>query len=158
VVTDGFIGLGDAVAPAGYLGILPAIFLGRQAALIAAEALDEGDPSEQNLAPYDQLYHALVVPALQAEAKATVALLEMTDDELDRLAELLNWLHLPIPFLGYKHSVDWNHLHDLVRQFPLAACDWDLLMRVLSEPGGPAAMPAIAPAMPVPCDTPVAMS
>jgi flavin-dependent dehydrogenase len=124
------------VTPAGQLGILPAIYLGRQAALVAAEALDEGDTTADYLMAYDRLFRALILPALRAEARTTVALLSMSGDELDRLAELLNWLHLPIPFLGYNHNVEWDMVGGLVRQFPLTARDWELLSRVAGEPDG----------------------
>ncbi len=136
LVAEGFIAVGDAATPAGQLGILPAIYIGRQAALVAAEALDEDDTTTDYLLAYDQFFRALILPSLRAEAKTTVALLSMSNEELDRLAELLNWLHLPIPFLGYNHRVEWDEVSGLVRQFPLTARDWDLLKRVAGEPDG----------------------
>jgi digeranylgeranylglycerophospholipid reductase len=147
LVAKGFIAVGDAATPAGQLGILPAIYIGRQAALVAAEALDENDTTSDYLLAYDQFFHALILPALRAEAKTTVALLTMSNAELDRLAELLNWLHLPIPFLGYKHHVEWDVVGGLVRQFPLTSRDWELLKRVAGEPDGVPALndlPAVA--------------
>ena len=147
LVAEGFIAVGDAATPAGQLGILPAIYLGRQAALVAAEALDGDDTTTDYLLAYDRFLRAQILPALQAEAKTTVALLKMSNDELDRLAELLNWLHLPIPFLGYNHNVEWDVVGGLVRQFPLTARDWELLKRVAGEPDGVPALndlPAVA--------------
>ena len=136
LVADGFIAVGDAATPSGQLGILPAIYIGRQAALVAAEALDENDTTTDYLLAYDQFFRALILPALRVEAKTTVALLSMSNAELDRLAELLNWLHLPIPFLGYNHHVEWDVVSGLVRQFPLTAHDRELLKRVAGEPDG----------------------
>jgi digeranylgeranylglycerophospholipid reductase len=147
LVAKGFIAVGDAATPAGQLGILPAIYVGRQAALVAAEALDEDNTTTDYLVAYDQFFRSLILPALQAEAKTTVALLSMSNPELDRLADLLNWLHLPIPFLGYNHNVEWDVVGRLVRQFPLTSRDWALLKRVAGQPDGVPALndlPAVA--------------
>jgi hypothetical protein len=103
---------------------------------VAAEALDANDTTIDYLLAYDQFFRALILPVLRAEAKTTVALLTMSNAELDRLAELLNWLHLPIPFLGYNHHVDWDVVGGLVRQFPLTSRDWELLKRVAGERDG----------------------
>ncbi len=46
---DGFLGLGDAATPAAHVGVLPAMYLGRRAALVAAEALDSDDVSGRRL-------------------------------------------------------------------------------------------------------------
>ena len=147
VVADGFMALGDAATPAGQMGILPAMYVGRQAALMAAEALDSGGVSRDDLAAYEQLCQALVLPALETETKTTVALMLLDDDEVDRLCQLLNWFHLPIPFLGYNQNVEWAVAPSLMRQLPLAAYDYNLLSRIMPPPEEPVIWPEISPVL-----------
>lgn len=133
VVRDGFIGLGDAITPNGRLGILPAVFMGRQAALIAAEAMDSGSVKAVDLQPYEQIYRRLILPLLEAESQATLSLLTMSDGELDRLSAVLNALHLPVPFLGHFPHVDWEVVDQLMRQLPLTDGDCGLLKQVVGS-------------------------
>jgi flavin-dependent dehydrogenase len=130
VVRQGFMGVGDAISPAGYLGILPALYLGRQAALVAAGALDAGNVSAEALMPFDDFFRQALLPGLEAEARATMALVTMQDAEIDRLCTLLNALHLPVPFLQgsprpVPETVAW-----LGQQLALDPADLDLVGHV----------------------------
>ncbi len=130
VVRDGFMGIGDAIAPAGYLGILPALYLGRQAALIAAGALEDDDVSAAALAPFDDFFRTTLLPGLEAEAQAMTALLSMDNRELDRLSAVLNALHLPVPFLQSSAQPAVETLSWLARHLALNARDLSLVARV----------------------------
>lgn len=141
VVRDHFMAVGDAISPAGYTGILPAIYQGRQAALIAAEALEGGDVSAAALAPFDDFFRSVTLPGLQAELRATRALLALHDYEVDRLCQALNWLHLPFPFLLSNPYVTNETASWLGRQFALDPEDGALVARVFEQahPSLPAA-------------------
>lgn len=141
-VSDGFMGVGDAVTPAGYLGVLPAMYLGRQAALVAAGALEDGDTGAPALAPYDDFYRTVVLPGLTAEAGSLLALMAMSDDEIDRACTVLNGLNLPLPFLQNSPRVPAATLDWLGRQVALASEDLELIERLFaaSGPSVPASM------------------
>lgn len=147
-VRDGLLGVGDSVTPGGYLGILPAIYLGRQAALVAAGALDEGDTTAAALQDYDTFYQELIAPGLQAEARGVEALLEMSDDELDRLSMVLNWLHMPLPFFGGRGSAPAETLNWLGGQLAIDEEDLALVSRVFGAPAQVAEMQAVPAFLP----------
>ncbi|HEX9117799.1 MAG TPA: NAD(P)/FAD-dependent oxidoreductase [Anaerolineae bacterium] len=130
VVTDGFLGMGDAITPAGHLGILPSIYMGRQAAFMAAEALDAADVSAALLAPYDEMLHETILPNLETEARVMLGLARMDDAEIDRLCQQLNNLHLATPFFSNWRTLAWEMVSWMVRQYPLMIHDWQLLQRV----------------------------
>jgi flavin-dependent dehydrogenase len=130
VVADGFLGAGDSVTPAGHLGILSSIYMGRQAALVTAEALDVGDTSAQMLAPYDRLLNESILPNLEAEAKIMLGLAHMSDDEIDRLCLTLDDLNLSTPFFSNWRTLAWEMMSWMIRQFPLMVHDWQLMQRV----------------------------
>ena len=134
VAQDGFLGLGDATTPGGHLGIIPSLYLGRQAALVAAEALDAGDVSRAQFQRYEQLFQDPILSSLEAERKLILGLMRMSDDEIDRLCETLHSLRLTAPFFGTWRTIAWEAVGWFVKQFTLVARDWDLLERVLREP------------------------
>jgi flavin-dependent dehydrogenase len=130
VVADGFMGLGDAIAPAGHLGILPSLYLGRQAALIAGEALEAGDTSAWRLAPYQRIFRQRFLPDLSTEAEALVSLSHMSDAEVEAFCRSQGQVARPVaanepaslatpgqpwrphgtpaPFAGHARSLDWE--------------------------------------------------
>ncbi len=130
VVTDGFVGAGDAVTPAGHLGILPSIYMGRHAALAVAGGLDSGDTSAAAFASYDQMLHESILPNLEAEAKIMLGLTHMADDEIDRLCQTLKDLNLAVPFFSNWRTLAWGMVGSVVRQFPMLFHDWQLLQNV----------------------------
>jgi flavin-dependent dehydrogenase len=147
VVCNGFMGLGDAVTPGGRLGILPAIQSGRQAALVAAGAVDDGDVSAECLASYAPVFQSSVLRGLEAESKVMMGLTGMSNEEADRLCQTLQTLHLATPYFSNWRTIAWETVSWLMRQFPLGVHDWDVLRRTLqaAEPtvGPAAAQPAV---------------
>ncbi len=133
VVGDGFMGLGDAITASGQLGLLPAIYGGREAALIAAEALDLGDTCAGCLAAYTPVSHRLIAHGLGAENRLVTNLTGIGDEDIDRLCQTLNTLHLTTPHYSNWRMIAWEMLGSLLKQFPLISRDWDLLARVLPE-------------------------
>jgi flavin-dependent dehydrogenase len=121
VVRNGLIGLGDAVTPGGHLGIVPAIFMGRQAALAAAEALDSSDPADAPLDGYQQLMHGGVLGNLEAERRLVLGLNQIIDGDIDRLCGRLHTLQQGTPFFGSWRPTAWETVAWFVRQFPLLA-------------------------------------
>ena len=142
VAEDGFLGVGDATTPGGHLGIIPSLYLGRQAALMAAEALDSGDVSKAQFQRYEQLFQDPILSSLEAERKLILGLMRMSDDEIDRLCGTLHSLRLTAPFFGTWRTIAWEAVGWFVKQFPLVARDRDLLERVLREPENRWTMPA----------------
>jgi flavin-dependent dehydrogenase len=127
VVADGFLGVGDAITPAGHLGILPSIYMGRQAAFMAAEALDAGSTSAEKLAPYDQLLHETILPNLEDEVRVMLGLTRMDDSDIDRLCQQLNGLHVAKPFFSNWRTLTWEMVGWMIRQFPQMIHDWHVL-------------------------------
>ena len=119
VIRDGFMGLGDAITAGGHLGILPAIYCGRDAALIASEAMDSGNTSAECLAAYNPLSRGLIVRSLEAENKLVTNLTGMSDDDIDRLCQTLNTLHLATPYYSNWRTIAWEMVGSLLKQFPL---------------------------------------
>lgn len=132
VVADGFMGLGDAVTPGGHLGILPALYLGRQAALVAAEALDGGTPTASALAPYQELLKEAILPNLEAETRLMSCLTRMSDDEIDRLCQALNKAPLPTPFFSNWRTLTWEMMGWMMQQLPRIVQNWETLQRVMT--------------------------
>jgi flavin-dependent dehydrogenase len=108
VTADGFLGTGDAITPAGGLGLLPAVHVGRQAALIAAEAMDNGGASAARLAAYDGFCQRQILPGLVEESQALEALLALDDAQLDALGPTPGQLRLPLPNLGGRLTAGWE--------------------------------------------------
>ena len=100
VVADGFIGVGDSVGPGGHVGILPCIFLGRQAGRLAAQAVRAGDTSRRALAPFERLYQGPLQRGLDTEYRIITSMATMTDDELDRVCQTFSRINLAPFFLG----------------------------------------------------------
>jgi flavin-dependent dehydrogenase len=107
VIGEGFIGTGDAITPAGHLGVGLAAQIGREAGLAAAAAV-RGGPYAQSWRAYEGRCQNDLLPMLRAEAANLGALLEMTDRELDDLCCVLDELQVPLPFLACRHSPGWE--------------------------------------------------
>ena len=137
VVGNGFIGVGDSVTPGGHLGILPCMFLGRQAARTAAQAIERGDLSAKGLAEYDRLFHGPILRGLDTETKIITSLAEMTDEELDHLGQTLGKVNLSPFFFGEWQPIAAETLRWIVTGLPLILRDWRLIKRMVrGEPAG----------------------
>jgi digeranylgeranylglycerophospholipid reductase len=133
IARPGFLSLGDAGTPAGHVGLLGAMWLGRQAALVAAEALDEDDVSESRLSLYGHLFHNKVLRTLQAERKLMLSLTQMPDADLDRLAQIMAQLPLAAPFFGGWQGVPWEAVRWLAQRYPAGTYENGLLQRILNQ-------------------------
>jgi digeranylgeranylglycerophospholipid reductase len=114
----GFIGVGDAITPAGYLGILPAIYLGRQAALVAAGAIESGDGTAAALEYYEQIVRRRVMPELKAEYRILAGLADLPDDGLDAFCRSLGTHRLSLPFSAHARAVEWETVGSGMRARP----------------------------------------
>jgi flavin-dependent dehydrogenase len=129
VVAHGFMGAGDTITPAGHLGILPSIYVGRQAAFVAAEALDSGDLSPRGLAAYDTMLHESILPNLETEAQAMLGMARLGDEEIDRLCQSLSAMNVSKPVFSNWRTLAWDVIGPLVREFPLLLHDWHRLQQ-----------------------------
>lgn len=118
VTAAGFMGIGDSIAPGGYLGILPAIYLGRQAALVAAGSLDDDEPSAGRLALYDRLYRERILPDLNARYRAVADLMDLPDDELDACCGSLGGRRQAFASLTGALSAEWSTVGGRERRDP----------------------------------------
>jgi flavin-dependent dehydrogenase len=125
VVADGFMGVGDAVTPAGYLGILPAVYLGRQAALIAVEAIDVGDTSARHLMHYEGLFRQRILPALEAETRNLVTLSRAPDEDLASFCDDLAAHRQALPFTPHIHAAQWDAVGRLSAAERAVYPQWD---------------------------------
>ena len=131
VTADGFIGLGDSVGPGGHVGIVPCLYLGQQAARVAAQAFRAGDTSRNALAAYDRLYHGPFQRGLDTEYKIITGLANMRDDQLDRLCETLSKINLAPFFFGRWQPMAVETWKWIVTGFPLILRDWRLIQRMM---------------------------
>lgn len=131
VVADGFIGVGDSVGPGGHVGILPCIFLGRQAGRLAAQAVRAGDTSRRALAAFERLYQGPLQRGLDTEYKIITGLAAMSDDELDRLGETLSRINLAPFFFGEWMPMLTEAVRWVVTALPLILRDWRLVGRMM---------------------------
>lgn len=133
VARPGFLSLGDSATPAGHVGVLGALWLGRQGALVAAEALDQNDLSVATLSLYEELFHSRVMEVLNAERQLMLGLVQTPDAELDRLGAVLAGLHLAAPFFAGWHGVPWELGPWLAKQYPGSAYQTGLVSRILQQ-------------------------
>jgi flavin-dependent dehydrogenase len=110
---------------------MPCLYLGQQAARVAAQALRAGDTSRNALAAYDRLYHGPFRRGLDTEYKIITGLANMNDDELDRLCETLSKINLAPFFFGQWRPMAVETLKWLVTGFPLILRDWRLIRRMM---------------------------
>lgn len=150
----GFLSFGDAATPAGHVGLLPAIYMGRRAALIGAEALDMDDLSARRLGMYGRLFHERVLDTLRMERDLMLGLVQTPDDELDRLAGILQGLPLAAPFFSGWQGIPWEAARWLAQRYPDLGYQQDILQRILdSDPEQePAFFPASLWSMPLGAD------
>ncbi len=133
VVKDGLIGVGDSVTPGGHLGILPCIYLGQQAARIAAQAIARGDTSAKSLAAYDRLFHGPLLRGLDMEGKIITSMAEMSDEELDRISGTLGRVNLAPFFSGSWKPMMMEMLKWGMSSLPLILRDWQLIRRMMGN-------------------------
>ena len=131
VVADGFVGVGDSITPGGHVGMIPAIFLGQQAAHCAARAIRTGDLSARGLSEYDRLFHGPFLRGLDTESKIIIGMAEMSDEELDRLSQTLSKINLAPFFFGRWQPMIVETLKWLVTSLPLILRDWRLIQRMM---------------------------
>ncbi len=134
IVVDGFMGVGDAVTPAGYLGILPAIYLGRQAALMAVEAIEAEDTSARRLAPYEVLFRQRMLPQLVAETRALAGVGQMTDEDAGEFWRTLAPGQHALPFAAHTHAIQWDAVGRLNPADYTGAAPWEFLQGGVSHP------------------------
>jgi flavin-dependent dehydrogenase len=115
VVRDGFMGLGDAITGSSALGIVPACWSGRQAALIAAEGIDSGDVSAARLAGYSPLVRNLPQLSQDAVSQLMTSLIGLADDDIDRFCQTLSSLHLATPYFSNWRTIAWETVGSLLR-------------------------------------------
>jgi len=126
------LGLGDAVTPGGQMGIVPAIFTGRRAAEVAAEAIRAGDTSAKGLAAYDRLLHGPFLRGMETEGKIILGLASMTDEEMDRVCQTCSRLDLAPFFFGQPWPMLRESARWLARALPLILRDWRLIRRMMA--------------------------
>lgn len=131
-VSDGFMAIGESLTPGSRLGIIPSIYVGRQAALMAAEALDSGDVTHEGLAAYEQFFRSLILPTLDNEYRAVSRLMRMSDNEIDRLTKNLRAMHASVSLFSESGSLGPQSASWIARQLPLVARDADMLERLLA--------------------------
>jgi flavin-dependent dehydrogenase len=131
VVRDGFAGVGDSVGPGGHVGILPAFYLGQEAARAAAAALQAGNTSAQGLAAYDRLLHGPLLRGLETEGKIMTGLAAMSDGEIDRVCQTLGRMNLAPFFFGAWGPIVRESARWVLTSLPQIARDWRLLRRML---------------------------
>ncbi len=130
VVRDGFMGLGDSVIPGGQSGIVTAMFLGQEAARVAAQAVRAGDTSTAGLAPYDRLFHGPILRGVETEGAIMMALTDMSDDEIDRVCQTMSTMNMEPFFFGETGPIVRETLRWTVREFPRIVRDWRLIRRM----------------------------
>lgn len=133
VARHGFLSFGDAATPAGHMGILPAMYLGRKAALIGTEALDMDDVSARRLGMFGRLFHAPVQKTLNCDRDLMLSLVQTSDADLDRLGRILNGLPMSAPFFGGWQGVSWEAARWLSEHYPDGSYQLDLLQRILDS-------------------------
>jgi flavin-dependent dehydrogenase len=134
VARTGFMSIGDAATPAGHVGILGSIWLGRQAALVASEGLDSDDVSGSRLNRYGRLFHNKLVGSLRSERELMLGLARLPDQELDHLAHILKGLPIAAPFFTGWQGIPWEAMKWLLQQEPYAGSRRrDLLEGLLAQ-------------------------
>lgn len=133
VARNGFLSLGDAATPAGHVGVLGALWLGRQAALIGAEALDSDDLTVSTLSLYEDLYYKRVLDVLDTERQLMLGLVQTPDADLDHLAQILSGLPVAAPFFAGWHGVPWELAPLIGKQYPASKYRTGLVQRILEQ-------------------------
>jgi digeranylgeranylglycerophospholipid reductase len=90
MVRSGFLGMGNMLNLGATLGVLPAIYMGRQAALVAAEALDAEDVSARRLRSYGRGVQKRLERSMEQPLQQLMAFSELGDNDLDRICQRLS--------------------------------------------------------------------
>ncbi len=106
------------------------MFLGVRAAETAAKALQTGQVTETQLAPYNQLFTGRFLRGVEMESKLLQGLANMDDEEIDRLCQNMGRINIAPFFLGKPGPILGTSLLWLLRSFPFILRDWSLLRRI----------------------------
>ncbi len=90
----GIVCAGDCLSPNGRAGIIPAVTMGRQAALYLAEAIDEGSVEQHHFQSYYSTFGGKLFGDLAGEQRLMLALQRLPAEQLDNLCQRLAELDL----------------------------------------------------------------
>lgn len=106
LVSDGFIAMGDSVAPLGHTSNLIAMLTGRKAAETAIECLSTKDCSLSMLTSYNKLLESDLFQGVKFEGHLISRLLGFSDEQLNTIGNVLEEADLSPFFIGSK----WDRL------------------------------------------------
>jgi len=102
LVRDGFIGMGDSVAPLGHSSITIAMLMGKEAAELAIEAHSNPDYSHSMLESYNEWLGSELFRRVEFEGTVIKSLLGFSDEQLNILGEAFEGFDLTPFFIGSK--------------------------------------------------------
>jgi len=119
----GMLMVGDAASRAGHVGILESIYAGRQAAVMAAGAIEGGDVSGDSLAGYDRLVRQPILERLEAHHNLTVRIARLDDQAVDLAS--LETVGPPVGDDLTGEPASWGiGMAPLAAALPAGSCSW----------------------------------
>jgi electron transfer flavoprotein-quinone oxidoreductase len=100
LVTNGYIGIGDSIAPYGHSSNAIAMFMGKEGAKVVLNAFRKNSFSADSLKFYNKFMKSKLFKGVEFEGKLIVNLLKMNDGELNKLCECFSEINLEPFFIG----------------------------------------------------------
>nr|MDO8098670.1 FAD-binding protein [Candidatus Njordarchaeota archaeon] len=129
LVANGFMGVGDTVAPMGHSANMIAMLMGKEAANVAIAALGRGDLSAKSLTSYNRWLRSDLFKGVEFEAKLITSLLNFSDQELNTLCDCLGDIDLEPFFLGSPLQQFWAGLKLILRSKTIK--NWQVIRKIL---------------------------
>ncbi|TXT63041.1 MAG: hypothetical protein BAJALOKI1v1_800004 [Promethearchaeota archaeon] len=128
LVADGYIGMGDSVAPFGHSSNSIAMIMGREAAETAIDALQNNDVSVAHLKDYNKWLKSDLFKGVEFEGSLISQMLQFTDEELNALADAFSETNLTPFFVGGKWDVFKTTMKMMFKKKVLK--NWKVLKRL----------------------------
>lgn len=129
LVTNGFMGAGDSVAPLGHSSNVIAMLMGKEAAVTASAALEKSDFSHQALSSYDRWINSKIFDGVEFEAKLILSMINFSDHDLNVLCECFGDVNLESFFIGTPTQQVLASLKLIFK--PKIIKNWKLVKRLL---------------------------
>ncbi|MEW5816610.1 MAG: NAD(P)/FAD-dependent oxidoreductase [Spirochaetota bacterium] len=129
-VSDGFIGVGDAVVAGGEMLSAPAMVFARLAAEVGASSIRKGDISATNLIRYNQWLKHPYVKGLESQYKTFSAYASLSTLEIGKAFEVFNGIDLWKLSMG-THLGRLGTMVKLIPRLPAIILNWDLMRRFI---------------------------
>jgi len=128
LVANGFIGMGDSIAPLGHSSNSIAMLMGKRAAETSIGALNDNNFSATNLQDYNELLKSNLFEGVKFEGNLISEMLNFSDQELNTLGKIFSDIDLTPFFIGSKWQMIKSTMNLLFKKGIIK--NWKLLKQL----------------------------